>query len=162
MTQNNSNNTYQFFTAYKYGADASKYTSCNHFIRCLALARNDCCFLLALYCYTNLFSSRFHNSYNLGNICLNLTKTCVHVLMPCSYSIHFLSLLKWTSLHLEHSQVFSSMQSLLAVALPTCRCIYMLLQRLLPPRTHEKAEKHGCYSYIKNSHERNAGKASIV
>lgn len=94
MTQNNLNNANQFFTAYKYGADASKYTSCNHFIRSIPLARNDCCFLLVLYCYMNLFSSRFHNSCNLGNIRLNLTKTCVHVLMPCSYLIHFFKSLK--------------------------------------------------------------------
>lgn len=94
MTQNNSNNTYQFFTAYKYGADASKYTQCNHFIRSIALARNDCCFLLALDCYMNLFSSRFHNSCNLGNICLNLTKACVYAMMPCSYSIHLFKSLK--------------------------------------------------------------------
>lgn len=145
MTHNKLN---QFFTAYKYVA--SKYNSCNHFIRSLALARNHCC-CLSLYCYTNLLSDY------IIPVALK-TSTWVgprHVFMPwCHGQIQFI----FQSL----SRVSSSMLSLLAAALPTCKHLFMFLRRLLAPGAHMKANNHGCYSYINNSHESNARRASII
>lgn len=59
MAQNDLNNTYPFFPVYKYGIDASKYPSFNHFLRSTALAINYCCFFFpgGFYCYPNLFSN---------------------------------------------------------------------------------------------------------
>lgn len=165
MTQNNLNNTYPFFAAYKYGAGASKYPYYNHFLRSTALARNYCCFFFILESsiVTQIHSQMWKlcNACNLGDVRLILTKVCVYATMPCSYSIHFFKSLKVDSSFCCWS-LASSTLSPLAAALPTCRHTYVLLKRALPPRACEKAENHGCCPCINNSHERNARKASII